>query len=114
MSYPPSNQPPSAPPPAYGGSYGGGAYGPPPSNFLIPAILATIFCCLPLGVVAIIFAAQVNSKWAMGDAAGARESARKAKQFTIWSVVLGAVAIVLVVILSAAGMMPLYDDSTNL
>lgn len=102
MSYPPANQPPAAPPPAYGGGYGGG-YGQPPSNNLVLAILTTVFCCLPLGVVAIVYAAQVNSKWAMGDQAGAHESARKARQFSIWAAVLGLVALVIYVILVIAG-----------
>ena len=50
-------------------------------NYLIPAILSTIFCCIPLGVVSIIFATQVNSKVASGDIAGAMESSKKAKMF---------------------------------
>ena len=48
-------------------------------NYLIPAILSTVFCCIPLGVVSIIFATQVNSKVASGDIAGAMESSKKAK-----------------------------------
>jgi hypothetical protein len=48
---------------------------------MIPAILSTIFCCVPLGVVSIVFAAQVNSKVASGDIAGAMESSKKAKMF---------------------------------
>jgi len=55
-------------------------------NYLIPAILSTIFCCLPLGVVSIIFATQVNSKVAAGDLAGAAESSKKAKMFMFISV----------------------------
>lgn len=50
-------------------------------NYLIPAILSTVFCCLPLGVVSIIFATQVNSKVASGDIAGAMEASKKAKMF---------------------------------
>jgi hypothetical protein len=50
-------------------------------NYLVQAILVTIFCCLPLGIPAIIFAAQVNSKLALGDELGARESSQKAKTF---------------------------------
>jgi hypothetical protein len=60
--------------------------GTPPNNYLVPAILATIFCCLPFGIVGIVFAAQVNSKWAVGDVAGANESAAKAKLWTWVSV----------------------------
>ena len=48
-------------------------------NYLAQAILVTIFCCMPFGIPAIIFAAQVNSKLAYGDELGAREASRKAK-----------------------------------
>lgn len=58
-------------------------------NYLVPAILATVFCCLPVGVVAIIFAAQVNSKVATGDIAGAMESSKKAKMFMFIAVGAG-------------------------
>ncbi|WP_315863378.1 CD225/dispanin family protein [Thermosynechococcus sp. QS41] len=46
---------------------------------MVPAILSTICCCLPFGIVAIIFAAQVNSRLAVGDRAGALEASNKAK-----------------------------------
>ena len=51
-------------------------------NYLVQAILVTIFCCLPFGIVAIVFAAQVNGKLQAGDLNGAMESSRKAK---MWS-----------------------------
>jgi hypothetical protein len=76
------------PPPAGGGAGPGGA---PPSNYLIPAILVTLFCCLPGGIVAIIFATQVNSKYAAGDIAGAMEASKKAKLFTMISAGIGLV-----------------------
>src|SRR5438128_1439779 len=31
-------------------------------NYLVQSILCTLFCCLPFGIVAIVYAAQVNSK----------------------------------------------------
>lgn len=87
-----SYTPPPPPPPPREGSYipPGGGYVPPGRgagtgqnipNYLLPSILVTFCCCLPLGVVAIIFAAQVNSKQAAGDIAGAMEASRKAKMF---------------------------------
>jgi interferon-induced transmembrane protein len=67
---------------------------------------------MPLGVVAIVFAAQVNSKVAAGDIAGAMDSSKKAKMFSFIALGLGLLAvlfyivwIVLIVGLSAAGNM---------
>lgn len=48
-------------------------------NYLVQSILATFFCCMPLGIPAIVYAAQVDSKINRGDVAGARESSKNAK-----------------------------------
>ena len=48
-------------------------------NYLIPSILVTLCCCMPFGIVAIVYAAQVQSKLAAGDTAGAQVSANNAK-----------------------------------
>lgn len=62
-----------------------------PKNYLVQAILVTIFCCLPLGVVGIVFATQVNSKYDAGDYAGAEKASKQAKQFMLWGLILGLV-----------------------
>ena len=54
-------------------------------NYLVQSILVTLFCCIPLGIVAIINAAQVNNKITAGDMAGAMEASRKAKMWCWWS-----------------------------
>ena len=46
---------------------------------MVWAILTTLFCCLPFGIVAIVYAAQVDGKIRQGDYAGALESSHKAK-----------------------------------
>lgn len=51
----------------------------PPPNYLVFAILSTIFCCQILGIVSIVFAAQVNSKWNAGDIQGAMEASKNAR-----------------------------------
>ena len=50
-------------------------------NYLAQAILVTIFCCVPFGIPAIVFAAQVNGKLAAGDYTGAVEASKKAKMW---------------------------------
>jgi hypothetical protein len=57
-------------------------------NYLIPAILS-LFCCWPLSIVAIIFAAQVNGKVAAGDIPGAMDASKKAKMFSFIAIGLG-------------------------
>lgn len=77
-------------------------------NYLVPAILCTLFCCLPLGIVAIVFAAQVNSKVAAGDIPGAMEASNKAKLFSWLSFGIGlaiGVVYVLLVVLAEFGNM---------
>lgn len=53
-----------------------------PKNWLVESILVTIFCCLPFGVAGIVFAAQVNSKYAAGDYAGALDASTNAAKWT--------------------------------
>jgi hypothetical protein len=106
----------SPPPPPYGamppGSYQQPG-GPPPPNYLVWAILSTIFCCLPLGIPAIVFSSQVNSKWAMGDVAGAAESSRKARQFALWATIIGVVVNVLGAILYALVIAATLDSTST-
>jgi hypothetical protein len=58
-------------------------------NSLVFAILATVFCCLPTGIAAIIYAAQVNTKLQAGDIAGAQLSSKNAKMWVLISVGAG-------------------------
>jgi predicted secreted protein len=72
-----------------------GMYGERIPNYLVPAILTTLFCCLPLGIVSIVYAAQVDSKVSSGDRAGALESSRNAKRWAWISFGTGLAGIVL-------------------
>jgi hypothetical protein len=94
---------PPPPPGSYGGGYGAGAPGSKPDNHLVWAILSTVFCCLPLGIASIVFAAQVDSKWAAGDYAGARESSEKAKKFAILSAAVVAALVALFLVVAVLG-----------
>ena len=58
-----------------------GAPKPQVTTYLLPAILVTLLCCIPFGIVAIVYAAQVSTKVAAGDIQGAMDSSGKAKMW---------------------------------
>ena len=72
-------------------------------NYLVQAILVTIFCCLPLGIVAIVYAAQVNGKVSAGDHAGAIKASETAKRWCWVSFGLGIGIGVLWILIGACG-----------
>ena len=55
-------------------------------NYLVWAILATICCCMPTGVVAIVYSAMANAK---GNTSEAQRTADTARTWVIISVILG-------------------------
>ena len=57
-------------------------------NYLIPAILSALYC-FPLGIISIVFAAQVNGKVNSGDLPGALDASKKAKLFSFIFLGLG-------------------------
>lgn len=75
----------------------------PVPNYLVWSILATLCCCLPGGIVAIVYAAQVNTKQAAGDYTGAVTASDNAKMWCWISAGVGLVGSVLYVLLMAAG-----------
>ncbi|MGE5291383.1 MAG: CD225/dispanin family protein [Micromonosporaceae bacterium] len=95
-------QPPPAPPPQYPQPPWQGATAPAIQTYMLPAILVTLFCFLPTGIAAIIFASQVSSKRNAGDYNGAVHASKQARLWTIVSLVAGIVVIGIVVIASAA------------
>ncbi|WP_084298745.1 CD225/dispanin family protein [Mycobacterium genavense] len=69
--------------------------GQAPDNYLVWSILATLFCCLPLGIVAIVKSSQVSGLWAQGQYAEAQAAADAAKKWVKWSVIAAVVSAVL-------------------
>ena len=57
----------------------------PIPTHLVWAILSTLCCCWPLGVVSIVYACRVDRRRAEGDVAGAWDASRKARLWAIWS-----------------------------
>lgn len=74
-------------------------------NYLVFAILATVFCCLPAGIPAIVYAAQVNSKLQAGDLAGAQLASNNAKMWCLISLGLGLGVMALYAIMIMVGVL---------
>jgi len=65
-----------------------------PKNYLIESIFVTLCCCQPLGIVGIVFASQVNSKFSSGDYAGAVQASKEAKKWMTWGIIVGLIIMV--------------------
>ncbi len=78
------------------------AVGRAPDNNLVLAIITTVLCCLPLGIVAIVNASKVNQLWGQGRYDEARVAAENAKKFALWGAIAGVVVIVLYIGFSVA------------
>ncbi|HKT89321.1 MAG TPA: CD225/dispanin family protein [Candidatus Sulfotelmatobacter sp.] len=72
-------------------------------NYLVFAILATVLCCLPTGIAAIVYAAQVNGKLQAGDFAGAQQASRNAKMWCWISFGLGLATFAVSILLAILG-----------
>ena len=81
-----------------------------PDNFMVWAILCTIFCCLPFGIVSIINANKVDTLWAMGDYQGAQVAAAKARSWFKWGVICGFIATIIYVALTLIGTIGSYAN----
>lgn len=60
----------------------------PPKSYLVEAILITVFCCMPFGIIAIVNASNVESRFKNGDYEGAVQSSKDAKKWVtigFWS-----------------------------
>ena len=68
--------------------------GPQPDNYLVWAILTTIFCCLPAGIVSIVYSSKVSGLWMQGQYAEAQAAANNAKR---WAIISAAIVGVLIV-----------------
>lgn len=90
----PAGTPYSTPGNSYYGQQPSGApmaTGIAPSNNLVWAILSTVLCCLPLGIVSIIYASQVDSEWTRGNYNEAYRKSRLARNWAIASACSGLV-----------------------
>jgi hypothetical protein len=79
-----------------------------PDSNLVRGILCTVLCCLPLGIVSIVYASKVSGLWAQGRYAEAQEASANAKKWAIWGAVAGVIVGIIYAIIAAAGGMSNY------
>lgn len=70
---------------------------------LLRSILVTLFCCLPLGIVAIVYAAKVSGLVAAGQIAEAKTASEAAGKWSLWGLIAGLVVGVISVFLQIVG-----------
>ena len=73
-----------------------------PSNNMVWAVLTTIFCCLPFGIPAIVFAARVDSLWFSGRHQEAYNAARVSRNWALISAIVAIVGWILYIAFFAA------------
>lgn len=73
-----------------------------PSNNMVWAVLTTIFCCLPFGIPAIVFAARVDSLWFSGRHQEAYNAARTSRNWALISAIVAIVGWILYIAFFAA------------
>ena len=74
-------------------------------NHMVGAILTALFCCQIGGIVAIVCAAQVNTKLARGDIEGARAASKTANTWITVNIITGVLIGVIYAIIGAASAM---------
>ena len=58
----------------------------PPSN-MVWAVLATVFCCMPAGIVSIVYASRVSGLYHKGDFVGAKRASDRAAYWALGSAI---------------------------
>ena len=74
-----------------------------PNSHLALAIVSLLLCCLPTGIVAVVYSTQVSQKWAAGDYAGAQTASVNARNWGIAGIVVGLVVAAVYLGVIAAG-----------
>lgn len=103
----------SVPPPGYGGygqpGYNQPGYGPAmppqakPQSYLWLGILTTLLCCLPAGIVSIVYASKVDSYWNQGLYNEAQNASSKAQTWGYISLGVGLLVFILAFAVGMAG-----------
>lgn len=82
-------------------------------DYLVWTILTTLFCCVPSGIVSIVYATKANSAYDAGNYEEHAKNADKAKFWMILSLVLGLIFGILYAVVQVVGLMALEGVGTT-
>ncbi len=111
---PPYGQPGGYQQPGYQQPYGPqagfqSASGIPPKSWLVESILVLLFCCLPFGIVGVVYASKVSGLYAAGRYAEAEQASQDAGKWTKIGFFCGLAVIVIYSILLFTGAVTLNE-----
>jgi len=72
-------------------------------NYLVLAIFSTLCCCIPFGVVSIVYAAQVDGHVRSGNQSAAIDASNKAKGWATASIICGILGGIISIALQGIG-----------
>ncbi|MBD0835725.1 CD225/dispanin family protein [Aestuariibaculum suncheonense] len=75
-----------------------------PNNYLALAIISTILCCLPTGIVSIVYSTKVNNLYEDGKYDEAEKASKNAKTWGIVSIVAAAVGVIIYILIFGVAM----------
>ena len=78
------------------------------SNYMVFSVLTTMCCCVPFGIVAIIYSFKVSKLLSLGDITGATEASKKAKLWIIVALIVGIIVGIIYSILAFMGVFAFY------
>ncbi|XP_072045767.1 proline rich transmembrane protein 1B-like [Amphiura filiformis] len=70
-----------------------------PKDYWCMALNVTLFCCLPLGLLALVKSSDVRARFALGDSLGAHLASKSTKTFCYLGIVMGIIQYIVVAVL---------------
>ncbi|HLV39616.1 CD225/dispanin family protein [Xanthomarina sp.] len=84
-----------------------------PNSYLALAIISTILCCLPFGIVSIIYATKVNALYEDGHYEKATSASKNAKTWGIISIAIALLGWLIYVLIFGAALFGILLSEAN-
>lgn len=82
-----------------------------PKNYLALALITTLLCCIPLGIVSIIYSTKVNSTYEAGNYDAALKASNNAKTWGIVALAAGLIAYIIVFLIYGVALFAVLSGS---